>query len=168
MTKTSTIRRLASEILSCGKNKVWLDPNETLRLTSATTRSKVASLISDNLIIRKPNKVHSRFHTRKRQAEVAKGRHRGPGKVRGSKNALFSLKRKWIIKIRELRDRLSEMRDSKYITASEHKTLYLQAKGNMFKGVVNLNEYVEKKKSDEKRMKDLEEQAQALRIGKNK
>lgn len=168
MTKTSTIRRLASEILSCGRNKVWLDPNETLRLTTATTRSKVASLIADQLIVRIPNKVHSRYHTRKRQAEVAKGRHRGPGKVRGTKNALFPLKRKWMLKIRELREKLVEMRESKYITATEHKTLYSQAKGNMFKSVVNMVEYVEKKKNDEKRLKDLEEQAAALRVGVNK
>lgn len=73
-----------------------------------------------------------------------------------------------MVKIRELRDQLVNMRDSKYITAAEHKTLYSQAKGNMFKNKNNMVEYVEKKKNDEKRVRDLEIQAQALKIKSNK
>ncbi|KAM0685735.1 60S ribosomal protein L19 [Conglomerata obtusa] len=164
MTNLRTIRRLASEILKCGKNKVWLDPNENLRLTSATTRSKVAELCTDNLIIRKPNTMHSRYHIRKRQAEVAKGRHRGPGKVRGSKNAIVSEKKRWMRRVREMRGTLKEMRGRQYLVDSEYRSLYKKVKGNMFKSNAVMIEFIEKKKRDEKRMRELEEQAEALKM----
>ncbi|KAM0677705.1 60S ribosomal protein L19 [Binucleata daphniae] len=164
MTSLQTIRRLASEILKTGKNKIWLDPNETLRLTSATTRQKVGQLISDNLIIKKPQRMHSKYHVRKRKEEVAKGRHRGPGKVRGSKTAIVSDKKRWMRKIREMRDTLKNMRETHYINASEYRDFYKKAKGNFFKQNSNLVEYVEKKKRDERRMKELEEQAEALKM----
>lgn len=166
MTKLATIRRIASDILSCGQNKVWLDPNETLRLTSATSREKIKELVTDNLIIKKPARMHSRYHARKRQAEVAKGRHRGPGKVRGTKNALDPVKKKWIARIRELRETLSKMREENNISKSEHKIFYAQAKGNMFKNKKMMVEYIEKKKDDERRMKELEEQAEALKMSR--
>ncbi|KAM0673459.1 60S ribosomal protein L19 [Gurleya vavrai] len=164
MTSLKTIRRLASEILDCGRNKVWLDPNEHLRLTSALTRQKVNELIQDNLIIKKPNAMHSRFHVRKRQAEVAKGRHRGPGKVRGCKNAIVSEKTRWMKRVREMRVTLCEMRDRDYVNATEYRELYAKVKGNFFKNNKALVEFVEKKKRDEKRMRELEEQAEALKM----
>lgn len=162
MTTVETIRRISSKIFNCGKNKVWLDPHESLRFKNTVTRQQITELISDNLIIKKPNRIHSKYHTRKRQAEVAKGRHRGPGKVRGTKNALFPEKRKWINKIREMRETLKSMRESGELSAKEHKDFYMQAKGNLFKNNTVMCEVIAKKKDEEKRLKELEEQAAAI------
>ncbi|EJW04302.1 hypothetical protein EDEG_01426 [Edhazardia aedis USNM 41457] len=162
--KSHTIRRLAADILDCGKNKVWLDPEETLQFKACTSRDKVRELIQGNVIVQRPNAVHSRYHTRKRRAEVAKGRHRGPGKVHGPKTCLDPPKKKWIARIREMRATLERMREECYITPTEHRKLYMQAKGNLFKNNKVLIEYIEKKKADEKRMKELSEQAAAIKM----
>ncbi|XDB59352.1 hypothetical protein AB1E18_012750 [Capra hircus] len=47
-------KRLASTVLRCGKNKAWLDPNETNEIANANSRQRIRKLIKDGLIIRKP------------------------------------------------------------------------------------------------------------------
>merc|ERR1712170_14474 len=64
----STLRlqkRLSAAVLKCGKNKVWLDPNETAEIANANSRQNIRKLIKDGLIIRKPVAVHSRARVRK-------------------------------------------------------------------------------------------------------
>ena len=53
-------KRLAASVLKCGKNKVWLDPNEANDISMANSRHTVRKLVRDGLIIRKPCVVHSR------------------------------------------------------------------------------------------------------------
>ncbi|CAE7749939.1 RPL19A, partial [Symbiodinium necroappetens] len=58
-------KRLAASILGCGKNRVWLDPNETNELSMANSRFNIRKMIKDGLIIRKAVKMHSRSRVRK-------------------------------------------------------------------------------------------------------
>lgn len=58
-------KRLAADVLKCGKKKVWLDPNEVNEISNANSRQNVRRLIKDGLIIRKPVAVHSRYRARK-------------------------------------------------------------------------------------------------------
>lgn len=80
-------KRLASVVLKCGRNKVWLDPNETNEISNANSRQNIRKLVNDGLIIRKPVAVHSRARTRKNAEARRKGRHRGYGKRKGTANA---------------------------------------------------------------------------------
>merc|ERR1711894_130616 len=53
----STLRlqkRLAAAVLKCGKNKIWLDPNETNEISNANSRQNIRKLIKDGLIIKNP------------------------------------------------------------------------------------------------------------------
>merc|ERR1711976_613925 len=99
----STLRlqkRLSAAVLKCGKNKVWLDPNETAEIANANSRQNIRKLIKDGLIIRKPVAVHSRARVRKNAIARRKGRHTGTGKRKGTANALFSQKIVWICRMR--------------------------------------------------------------------
>ncbi|VDK30880.1 unnamed protein product [Anisakis simplex] len=58
-------KRLASDVLKCGKKKVWLDPNEVNEISNANSRQNIRRLVKDGLIIRKPVAVHSRYRARK-------------------------------------------------------------------------------------------------------
>jgi len=95
-------KRLASVVLKCGRNKVWLDPNETNEISNANSRQNVRKLISDGLIIRKPVAVHSMSRTRKNAEARRKGRHRGYGKRKGTANARMPEKILWIRRMRVL------------------------------------------------------------------
>ncbi|KCZ77753.1 hypothetical protein H311_01233 [Anncaliia algerae PRA109] len=166
MTKLPTIKRLAADILDCGKHRVWLDPTEKARLTGASTRIDVKKLIKDGIIIRKPEAVHSRYRANKLREAKEKGRHNGPGKRKGTKNARNPEKKIWIKKIRKQRLVLKELKDKNMLNIEEYRTYYLQAKGNSFKSVKIMNEVIEKKKAEKIRIQELAAQAAALRMKK--
>merc|ERR1712179_16124 len=89
-------KRLASEVLGCGRKKVWLDPNEIGEIGQANSRQNIRKLIKDGLIIKKPHNVHSRARVRKNQEARRKGRHTGHGKRKGTANARMPVKILWI------------------------------------------------------------------------
>lgn len=70
-------KRLAASVLKCGKNKVWLDPNEINEISLANSRRNISRLTRDGLIIKKPDVVHSRARVVLRNEAKRKGRHTG-------------------------------------------------------------------------------------------
>ncbi|KAM7325460.1 hypothetical protein ACRRTK_015713 [Alexandromys fortis] len=80
-------KRLASSVLCCGKNKVWLDPNETNEIANANSCQKIWKRIKDGLIIRKPVTVHSRARCGKNTLARRKGRDMDIRKQKGTANA---------------------------------------------------------------------------------
>lgn len=158
------MRRLAADILGCGKNKLWLDNNEVERLNGASTRDQIRRLIEDNVIIRKLDKHNSRGRFRERMVAKSKGRHMGVGKRSGSANARTPPKRLWIKKIRAMRTMLKEMRTNGEITKQDFRVFYKQAKGSLFKHRFSMKEHIARKKAEEVRARELAEQAEALNI----
>ncbi|OIR56863.1 MAG: 60S ribosomal protein L19 [Amphiamblys sp. WSBS2006] len=163
MAKEEFTKRLASEILICGKHKIWIDPNETTRIKEATTRSSIKTLIEDGLIIKKPDAPKSRYNTRVKKLERKKGRHCGIGKRRGKKTARVDPKKEWRVRIKALRRILKKQREEGRVTREEYRDLYSKTKGNLFKNKKALLEYIQKEAAKKQEMKLLTEQMNAIK-----
>jgi len=156
-------KRLSSSVLSCGRRKVWLDPNEVNEIHNANSRANIRKLIKDGYIIRKPNAIHSRFRVNRRHEAKRKGRHSGYGKRRGTREARMPTRIMWIRRMRVLRRLLKKYRDQQKIDKHLHHDLYQRCKGNEFKNKRVLMEYIFTEKAELQRAKALQQQAEAKR-----
>lgn len=164
MVNITNQRRLASSILKCGKNKVWLDQNEKQELVLATSRKHIRKLIRDGLIRKKNDVVHSRFRTIKKHDEKRKGRHMGIGKRRGTKNARMPEKVMWIRRQRILRRLLRKYRKQRKIDKHLYHRFYLLSKGNWFKNKKVLIEAIQNQKAENLREKKITEEQDQRRV----
>ena len=137
-------RRLAASILGCGKNRVWLDPNEVNEIALANSRRAVSKLLKDHFIIKTKIKMHSRQRARVRGEEKRLGRHSGLGKRHGAAEARMPTKVLWMRRQRTLRRLLKKYREAKKIDKNLYHDLYLGCKASQYKSKKNLIDAVEK------------------------
>ena len=156
-------KRLASSILNCGIRRVWMDEAELSTIAMANSRQQIKKLVSDGIIIRRPIAIHSTERHKTRALAKQKGRHRGRGKRKGTKNARLNSKWQWIRRIRVLRRTLVDYRQKEEIDSHLYHKLYLQAKGNQFRNKRVLMEHIRKLKIEQEREKAIQHQIQIRR-----
>ena len=128
----SNQKRMASDLLKCGKHRVFMDPNRLEDISEAVTRGDVRRLSVSGAIRAKQKIGQSRGRALFRAAQKKKGRRRGSAHRKGAGNARFPKKERWMARIRPIREHLSELRDGGVIDRSVYRALYRQAKGGMF------------------------------------
>ncbi len=125
-------RRMASELLNVGINRIWIDPEEIDRVEAAITKNEIRKLVHDGIIKSKP------------KLGISKGKYvkkrRGPGSKKGSG---IPKKKIWIIKIRALRKNLRELTVKRSITKPTYRKLFNMSKGGAFRNTEHLKEYIE-------------------------
>lgn len=129
----SNQRRIASQILKCGVNRVYIDPNRAEDAVDAITRADVRTLIASGAVYARQKKGVSRGRAEHNIAQRRKGRQTGHGSRRGRKGARKPTKQRWMQAIRPIREKLKELRDEGKIDTRTYRRYYLQAKGGVFK-----------------------------------
>lgn len=157
-------KRLASDVLGVGTNKIWLDPNETSQVGLANSRKEIRKLVSNGLIIAKPVTGASKGRSRAFHEARSNGRHRGYGKRKGTANARMPIQVLWMRRQRVLRRVLSKYREQGKIDKHLYHTLYREAKGNTFKHKRAVIEHIIKAKAQAQREKSLKSEAEARRL----
>ncbi len=138
MPDLSNQRRLAAALLKCGEGRVWIDPASQEELADAVTRSDIRSAIKSGVIRRKAIQGTSRVRARRHAAEVARGRHSGPGSRRGTPASRLPRKDRWMRRIRAQRTLLRELRETRRIPPAVYREFYRRAKGGMFRSRAHL------------------------------
>jgi len=135
-------RRIAADLLKCGVNRVWIDPNRLEDASDAITRGDVRTLIASGAIVAKQKKGISRARAEHTRAQKRKGRQTGHGSRRGRKGARKPSKERWIQAIRPIRRKLKELRDTGKIDRATYRKYYRQAKGGVFKNRPHLESHM--------------------------
>lgn len=139
-----TVKRLAAQILKVGEKRVWIDPEQYDRVSSAITKEDVRRLINDGVITAKPKKGISKGRKRKVQKQRKRGLRKGAGSRKGHKTS--KSKDEWVKKVRALRKFLVELRKRRVITKNVYRKLYLMVKSGAFKSRAQLKAYISEKK----------------------
>lgn len=142
MVNVRSQRRIAAKLIGRGRNGVWVDPEVTFKVAQAVTREDVAKLIHDGLIKQRRIIGTSRGRARAQKFKRARGQRRGPGSRKGTANARTNTKVVWMNKIRAQRKYLKSLREGGYITSTTYRALYTKAKGNYFRSVRFLGNYI--------------------------
>ncbi len=143
MSDLSAQKKLASDVLDVGKNRVWFDPDAQGAIADAITREDIRELVDDGSIQSKDAKTNSRGRARERNAKRAYGHRTGPGTRKGKKGGRKNSKEEWTNQIRAQRRKLRELRADDEITQTQYRTLYNKSKGGEFRSVQYLLNYIE-------------------------
>ncbi len=135
-------RRLASELLKCGSDRVWFDPEHEQDIARAITREDIRRLIGKGFIRKKQAAGTSRGRARVLAEKKRKGRRVGHGSRKGTSNARFPKKERWMLRIRAQRKLLQALRDSGEITRALYRKLYMMAKGGVFRSKAHLKNFI--------------------------
>merc|ERR1712072_1198711 len=154
-------KRLASAVLKCGQRRVWLDPNESSELALATSRRTIKKLVKDGLIVEKQGKTHSRAKARNFKISRRLGRHTGPGRRHGTKNARMPVKVIWMRRQRALRRLLKKLRKARKIDKTLYHKFYKGSKGNLYKNKKVLIEAIHKERNEKIRVEKIEAEQKA-------
>jgi len=141
-------KRLAADLLKVGETRIWVDPDDTERVSSAITREEVRKLIHEGSIKKLPKIGISRGRKRVRRQELLAGRHKGHGSRKGK---IKPGKQAWVIRIRSIRRKLRTLRDKRFITTGTYRKLSLMSKGGSFRSAAHMDEYIETHKLAKRR-----------------
>lgn len=139
-------KALASRALGVSKQRIKFNtdtPENKKSLKELLSRDDVRALIEDKVITKLPKKGISRTRANHIKVQKEKGRRQGHGSRKGTANARFNNKDKWMIRIRALRAMLKKLKLEGKLTTKAYRELYLKAKGNFFRNKRHMSLYME-------------------------
>ena len=135
-------RRLAAAILKVGETRVWIDPERIDYVETAITREEIRKLIHEKVVKSLPKKGVSRARARVLAEKRKKGLRKGPGGKSGPARSKITKKQAWINRIRPLRRKMRELKETRAITESNYRKLYDMSESGVFESKADLERYI--------------------------
>ena len=139
-------KRIASQLLKVGVNRVWFDPERLIEIKEAITKADIRSLIKDLAIQIRPFTGNSRFRIRKILVQKRKGRKQGKGSRKGKRTSRLSSKQEWMNRLRAQRYLIKELKESDMINNNTYKDVYRKSKGGFFRSKRHIMLYLNENK----------------------
>ncbi len=136
-------RRIAATLLKCGESRVWFDETRLADIKEAITKADIRRLIKEDAIKRSPMQGISGFRSRQIAGQKKKGRQRGQGSRKGTKNARLPSKDMWVARVRVQRSFLKSLRQEKALEPGAYRELYRKSKGGFFRSKRHMKLYME-------------------------
>ena len=142
----SNQKRVSAKLMKVGKNRVWFDKSRLDEIKEAITKADLHGLIKQLAIQKRPFKGTSKVRARKRKEQRRKGRQKGEGHKKGKQTARLPKKEKWMIKVRNQRNFIKELKSKELIEVSIYRNLYSKVKGGYFRSRRHIKLYLTEKK----------------------
>lgn len=133
MVTLASQKRMASDLMKVGMSRVWMDSKSYDEISEAVTKDDIRKLIKRNVIQSRKKKGNSRGRYKKAKRQRDKGRRKGPGSRKGTRNAREPRKQRWMKNVRSMRRALRELRDTGKLSRRDYRMYYLQIKGGTFR-----------------------------------
>ncbi|MEM5778507.1 MAG: 50S ribosomal protein L19e [Candidatus Aenigmatarchaeota archaeon] len=128
-------KKIASKILKCGLDRVWIDPTN-VKVKQAITRKDIKRFIKEGAIKKIPEKKKAKHKEKKQQRA---------GSKKGSKFARIGKKSLWLKVVRPQRKLLKELKKQGKLKPHSYRMIYKLIKGNFFRSKAHLMTYLKEK-----------------------
>jgi len=128
-------KKIASKILKCGENKIWVDP-ANVKVKQAITRKDIRRFIKEGAIKKIPKKKRTKLEEKRQQRA---------GSRKGSKGARENKKTGWLKVVRPQRKLLKELKIKNQLKPHAYREVYKLIKGNFFRSKSHLMAYLKEK-----------------------
>jgi len=135
--------RMASSLFGVGKKRIWIDSSKLNDVKEAITKRDIRGLIKTGVIKILPKRGISSSRINKTRSQKRKGRQKNIGSRKGSFGARIDKKRLWIIKIRNQKSFLKDLRNKNLISKKNYRMLYKKAKGGFFRSQRHIKLFIE-------------------------
>jgi large subunit ribosomal protein L19e len=141
-----TQKRIAAQAMKTSPKKVVFDNQRLADIKEAITKADIRGLVSQGAITKKPVVGPARAKAKKIKIQKSKGLRKGKGSRQGKKTARLPRKEAWMIKIRNQRDFIKDLKQKELLTNETYRDLYLKSKGGFFRSKRHIKIYLEDKK----------------------
>lgn len=143
-------KRIAADLLKCSPYRIRFKAEALEKIKEAITKDDMRELISSGMVIKLPKKGVSRARSRKIRLQKIRGRRKGYGSRKGTKNARLTAKRLWMFKVRAQRRLLSDIKQKIKINTKLYRLTYSRIKGGYFRSRKHLLTFLKENKVDVK------------------
>lgn len=135
-------KRLAASVLRSSPKRIVLDNERLDDIKESITKADIKILIAQQAITLIPKRGISRGRARKIRLQKIRGKRRGHGSRKGTKNARSPRKRQWINRVRLQRKYLKSLRHTQKISKPIYRSIYVKIKGGFFRSKHHLHVYL--------------------------